>query len=78
MVSSVDSKFVRFVLSDSCNELLMFLALSARTDEFLPAETPGESDEDDDESDESDESDDDDPPNENPSRRRTEVALATT
>ena len=65
MVSSVDSKFVRFVLSDSCNELLMFLTLSAKTDEFLPADTPGESDED-----ESDET--------NPSRRRTEAALATT
>ena len=87
MVSSVDSKFVRFVLSDSCNVLLMFLALSARTDEVLPAETPGESededdddddDDDDDESDESDESDEPEP-NENPSRRRrTEAALVTT
>jgi hypothetical protein len=38
----------------------------------LPAETPGESDEDD----ESDESDPE--PNENPSRRRTEAAPATT
>ena len=77
MVSSVDSKFVRFVLSDSCNELLMFLALSARTDEVLPAETPGES-EDEDDDDESDESDEPEP-NENPSRRRrTEAALVTT
>lgn len=63
MTSSVVSKFVRFVLSESCNELLMFLALSVRTDDCLPAKTPGESEDDEDES-ESDESD------ENPSRRR--------
>ena len=75
MISSVVSKFVRFVLSDSCNELLMFLALSARMEDCLPAITPGESDEDDDDDDD-DESDDE--PNENPSRLRNRDALVTT
>jgi hypothetical protein len=51
----------------------MFLVLSVRTDEFLPAETPGESDEDDDESDE-----DDDESDENPSRRLIAAVRETT
>ena len=49
----------------------MFLVLSVRTDEFLPAETPGESDDDDDES-------DDDELNENPSRRLIVAVRETT